>query len=89
MNLCLHGDSTLAVEVTHVSSHGIWLLTRNKEYFLPFEDFPWFAEAPIKAVLHVVEETPGHFHWPQIDVDLTEEMIAHPRRFPLISTPSG
>jgi hypothetical protein len=26
---------------------------------------------------------PGHFYWPDIDVDLTEDIIGHPERFPL------
>ncbi len=25
----------------------------------------------------------GHFHWPDINVDLTEAIIEHPERFPL------
>jgi hypothetical protein len=29
------------------------------------------------------EQSPGNFYWPDIDVDLTEEMIEHPDRFPL------
>ncbi|MGZ9125441.1 MAG: DUF2442 domain-containing protein, partial [Candidatus Binatia bacterium] len=26
---------------------------------------------------------PCHFYWPDLDVDLSEEIIAHPARFPL------
>jgi hypothetical protein len=32
----------IAVEVSHVSNFGVWLLTHNKELFMPYEDFPWF-----------------------------------------------
>ena len=41
MKLGQRGESGLKVEVTHISSHGIWLLTRDKELFLSYEDFPW------------------------------------------------
>jgi len=71
------------VEVTHISTHGVWLLTRNKELFMSYEDFPWFKDQPISAILNVDEQSFGHFYWPDMDVDLTEEMIENPERFPL------
>lgn len=77
------GISTSKVEVTHISSHGVWILTKDKELFMSFEDFPWFKDYPIRAILNVKEPSPGHFYWPEIDVDLTEEIIEHPERFPL------
>ena len=83
MSLLAHGKSTSAVEVTNISSHGVWLLAHNKELFMPYENFPWFKDQPIRAVLNVEEHSLGHFYWPDIDVDLTEEIIEHPERFPL------
>ena len=77
------GQSGLKVEVTNISSHGIWLLTREKELFLSYEDFPWFKEAPVKKILNVEEPMIGHFYWPELDVDLSLEIIEHPERFPL------
>ena len=84
--LSQHGGSiSQAVEVTHVSSHGIWLLAGDAELFLPFEDFPWFKDAPIGKVLNVEEASPGHFYWPDLDVDLSAEIIAHPGKYPLLA----
>ena len=85
MNSQALGKSTLMVEVTNISSHGIWLLTREKELFIPFKEFPWFKDAPIGKILNVEEPTPGHFYWPELDVDLGIESIEHPERFPLKS----
>ena len=79
------GKRTLTVEVTHISKHGIWLLTENGELFIPFDKFPWFKDAPIGKILNVEEPTPGHFYWPELDVDLGVESIEHPERFPLKS----
>jgi hypothetical protein len=79
------GNTTSEIEVTNISIHGIWILVGNKEYFLSFEDFPWFKDQPISAIFHVVELSPGHFYWPALDIDLTKEIIEHPERFPLIS----
>ena len=49
---------------------------------MAYEDFPWFSDAPIGQVLNVEEPTPGHYYWPDLDVDLTDEIILHPDRFP-------
>ncbi|MCZ6830029.1 MAG: DUF2442 domain-containing protein [Gammaproteobacteria bacterium] len=78
-----HGADTLETEVTNVSNNGIWLLSGGKEYFLAYDDFPWFKEAAIGQVLKVEEPSPGHFHWPEPDVDLGLESIQHPDKYPL------
>ena len=83
MNSQALGKNTLVVEVTNISSHGIWLLTREKEFFIPYEEFPWFKDAPVGKILNVEEPTPGHFYWPDLDVDLGIESIEHTERFPL------
>ena len=77
------GKHTSEIEVTNISTHGIWLLTGEKELFLPYDEFPWFKDAPISKILHVEQPAPGHFYWPELDVDLGIESIEHPERFPL------
>jgi len=78
-----HGANTSAVEVTNISAHGLWLLAHDKEFFLSYDHFPWFKDHALKLVLNVEEPAPGHFYWPDLDVDLTEDIIEHPERFPL------
>ncbi|NOZ73168.1 MAG: DUF2442 domain-containing protein [Chloroflexi bacterium] len=85
MSLLAPGNTTSTVEITNISTHGVWLLTHGKELFMPYEAFPWFKDQPVKHIINVVEVSPGHFYWPDIDVDLTDEMIEHPERFPLIA----
>lgn len=80
-----HGSGTSTVEVTNVSQHGLWLLIRDKEVFLPFEKFPWFQDAPIGKVVHVELPSPQHLYWPELDVDLEVESVLHPERYPLVS----
>ena len=77
------GTSTSGPGVTNSSSHGLWLLAGDKELFLSYEDFPWFKDVPVGKILNVEEPSPGHFHWPDLDVDLGVAMIEHPDRFPL------
>ena len=77
------GNDTSVCEVTHISSHGIWLFAHNEEFFISYEDFPWFKKQPIEAILNVEEPSPDHYYWPAIDVDLSKEIINNPDRFPL------
>ena len=77
------GENTSLTEVTNVSAHGLWLLSGETELFLSYKDFPWFKNAPIGEVLNVEEPTPGHFYWPDLDVDIGLETIENPERFPL------
>lgn len=37
------GNNISDCEVTHISSHGIWLFAQGEELFMSYEDFPWFA----------------------------------------------
>ena len=82
MNSLAPGQNTSEVEVTNISTHGVWLLVRDRELFMSYEDFPWFRDQPVRSILKVQEPSPGHFYWPDIDVDLTTEIIEHPERFP-------
>jgi Protein of unknown function (DUF2442) len=75
--------ATLTVEVTHISSHGFWLLLDDRELFLPFDEFPWFRAAPVDAILQVERPRPDHLHWPVLDIDLTVDSIEHPELYPL------
>jgi len=86
MNSLAHGDNTFPVEITHISSHGVWLLTDQEELFMSYQDFPWFKNQPVNAIIEVEEVSRGHFYWSKIDVDLTVEMIKHPETFPLVAT---
>ncbi|HWS13372.1 MAG TPA: DUF2442 domain-containing protein [Rhodocyclaceae bacterium] len=83
------GTNTLAVEVTHISRHGFWLLLGDDELLLPFSDFPWFRQATVDQLCDVEWPTPDHLYWRQLDVDLSVESIRHPERFPLISKASA
>lgn len=83
MSLQMLGKHTSEVEVTNISSHGIWLLTGDGELFIPYDEFPWFKDAPVSKILNVTQPLSGHFYWPDLDVDLSIEIINHPERFPL------
>jgi len=83
MSLNPLGKNISEVEVTNITKHGLWLLSGDNEMFLSYEDFPWFKDVPVGKILNVEEPSPGHFYWPELDVDLGIQSIEHPERFPL------
>jgi len=42
------GKNTFPIEVTHVSTYGVWLLAGDRELFMSYEDFPWFKDMPVE-----------------------------------------
>ncbi len=50
---------------------------------MSYGDFPWFKDASVAGILNVEQPRPGHFHWPDLDVDLGIEAMEDPGRFPL------
>ena len=71
-------------EVTHISSNGIWLLFDDAEYFLSYDEFPWFKNATISQIQNVERLGVTSLHWPELDVDLGKEVLEHPKNFPLV-----
>ncbi len=69
-----------------MSRHGFWLLLGERELFVPFSEFPWFAEAPIGKIVNVEWPSPDHLYWPELDVDLSVRSIEKPTEFPLTSS---
>lgn len=75
--------NTSGVEVTNISAHGVWILAHDKELFMSYDDFPWFQDETVSTILNVEESSSGHFYWPDLDVDLSVEIIENPGLFPL------
>lgn len=85
MSSNIAGKSISEVEIQNISGFGIWLLVLGKEYFMPFEKFPWFKDANVSHILNVNVSPSGKLHWPDLDIDLSTEILKAPERFPLIA----
>lgn len=78
------GKSILAkVEIQNISNYGIWLLIDDNEFFMPFDEFPWFLKANIEQIYNVEFFHDKHLHWPDLDIDIDLESIKHPHLYPL------
>ena len=84
-----NGAATSALEVTNISQHGFWLFHDGKEYFLPYEQYPWFREATVAAICRIEDHGNGHFYWPELDADLSLDILRNPHRFPLVASASA
>ena len=83
MKLETLGQNISTVEVTNISSHGIWILAGEDEMFLSYENFHWFKDVTIKQILNLEQPFVNHFYWPDLDVDLSTEIIKNPEKFPI------
>ena len=52
---------------------------------MSYENFPWFKDALIGKVFAVEEVSPGHFYWPELDIDLGMDTIENPEKYPLMA----
>lgn len=82
MSLSQHESIISPVEITNISTDGVWLPAHGKEPFMSYDDFPWFRDQSVKSITSVEEPLSGHFYWPDADVDVTEEIIENPEKFP-------
>lgn len=81
------GTTTLEpVEILNISRYGVWVAVKGHEYFLSYQDFPWFKHGTIEQILHVELLHNVHLYWPDLDVDLTIDILKKPENYPLIYT---
>ena len=78
------GKSISQAEVIDISKFGVWLFVKNKEYFLPFESYPWFKNAKISEIYNVKLVHNKHLYWQDLDVDLAIDSLTNPEAYPLI-----
>lgn len=77
------GIHTSPNEVTNISHNGFWLLADDKEYFVPFGDYPQFRQANVAQIYDVQCLGKNQFHWPALDTDFELYTLENPGRFPL------
>ncbi len=79
------GIVTSGVEVLNVSPNGFWLCVAGREFFLAYDEFPWFRNATLAQLFKVELLHQTHLYWPDLDVDLDLDRVAQPEKYPLIA----
>ena len=79
MSLNALGKDTSPVEVTHISSHGVWLLAGSQELFMSYDDFPWFKEVASE------KSSASNSQRPATSTGLNWTLISRSRSFSILS----
>lgn len=70
-------------EVQNISHQGLWILVNDKEFYMPFTEFPWFLKATLDQIYNLELLHENHLHWPALDIDIDRESLKNPDMYPL------
>lgn len=87
MNSSVRGIDTSASEVTNITQHGFWVLVDDREYFVPFSDYPVFKQATVAEIYAVQRIASDQLHWPALDADVELAALERPDAYPLTYKP--
>jgi hypothetical protein len=79
-----HGKD-ISISVENITPLGIWVFVKAKEYFLSYEDYPYFKEQTLNSIQNVRLLHGYHLYWPVLDIDLEINNLEHPEKYPLKS----
>lgn len=80
--LKINGNNT-SVKVLTITANGILLSIPDGDFFLNYNDFPWFKNASVNDVFDVEMEGDSAVRWDKLNVDLEIESILHPEKYPV------
>lgn len=75
----------ILVSVENITPFGIWILVKGKEYFLSYEDYPYFKHQTLNSIQNVQLIHGYHLHWAELDLDLEIDNLENPGKYPLRS----
>jgi len=78
------GTSISPSEVTNIEPLGFWVLVDDKEYFVPFAEYPVFQGAPVRQIFQMQRLSPTQLYWPDLDADIEIEALEQPEHHPLV-----
>lgn len=84
MRLSSHGKDTL-ISVENITPFGLWLYVKGNEYFMNYDEFPYFKDQSIGSIQNVQLVHDIHLYWPELDVDLEIDNLENPEKYPLKS----
>jgi len=75
---------SLEYSVTNISGLGFWVLAGEKEYFVPFKEYPGFKEASVNQIFNFSFIPPSQLRWESLDIDIELQSLSQPESFPLV-----
>ena len=79
----LKSGKGILVSVENITPFGVWLFAKGKEYFLSYQDYPYFKDQTLGSIqdVQIIHET--HLYWPDLDIDLEIDNLDNPEKYPL------
>jgi hypothetical protein len=74
----------LPSEVINIEPLGFWVLVDDREYFIPFAEYPVFKGASIEQIFQIQRVSLIQLHWPDLDADIEIEALEQPENYPLV-----
>ena len=84
----LKRGKNILVNVENITPFGLWLFVNGNEYFLSYQEYPYFKDHTLKAIQNVELLHGYHLYWPDLDVDLEIDNLENPAKYPLKSKPA-
>lgn len=84
MKLVACEKKTLAVDI-NITQFGMWLCLSDKEFFLSYEDYPFFRTAKVDDIYQVEVHHETRLYGPTLDIDLSVDILKNPHHFPLLA----
>lgn len=79
----LKNGRNISVSVENITPSGIWLYVKGREYFLSYENYPYFKDQTVRSIQNVKLLHGFHLIWPALDVDLDIDNLDNPEKYPL------
>jgi hypothetical protein len=71
------------LDIQGVSRLGLWVLVHEKEFFVPFDAYPWFLKGTLQQIYNAQLIGDHHLHWPDLDIDIEVDALINPDAYPL------
>jgi hypothetical protein len=77
----MSGTATISVE--NITPFAIWVYAGEKEYAIPFNEFPCLKKASIEDLMQPVLYHGFHLCWEKLDIDIDLRSLDHIEDYPL------
>ncbi len=84
MNSLKNGTCISDCSVTDINGLGMYVLVQDKEYFIPFREYPHLMKATISELANIAFLPPFQLRWNDLDIDIELQALEQPENFPLV-----
>ncbi|MDP2806715.1 MAG: DUF2442 domain-containing protein [bacterium] len=81
----LKPGKSILLNVENITPFDIWLFVKEREYFLSFQQYPYFKDQTLNSIQNVQLLHGCHLYWPDLDVDLEIDNLENPGKYKLRS----